>query len=219
MSPTPWPSWSGPHLEPKSISFSWSTAWWVGKVGRPPSGCSLPWASTRYRPCGQAPCTRCGSARSAEPTRARPLPPSSQQVRLRAGGRPGEGRGRGASGYRRGRGHPGREMVCAPASTNITCNARGKQKVSGGPGEVASQDGGAPATCGGESWVPILLLLPARSVTWHNSSPRVSHLSFIKWNVCPEVTDTSPLLTQRAILWEFSDPSWRHLIAICWKQW
>lgn len=82
-----------------------------------------------------------------------------------SGGGPGEGRGRGASGYRLGRGHPGREMVCAPASTNIPCTARGKREVSGPPGAVASQNGGAPATCGGESWVPVLLLLPARSVT------------------------------------------------------
>ena len=57
-----------------------------------------------------------------------------------------------------------RDGVCACIHKyHMQCQR--EAKVSGGPGEVESQDGGAPAPCGGESWVPILLLLPARSVT------------------------------------------------------
>lgn len=60
--------------------------------------------------------------------------------------------------------HPGREMMCVPASTNITALPEGRE-VSGRPGEVASQPEEHRPHVDGRAWVPVLFLLPARSVT------------------------------------------------------
>lgn len=164
MSLTPWPSWSGPTSEPSRFH---SLEVRPGRRGRWKTtfGCSLPepvlGADLRPRLDHEVwvSAVRLGTNR---------LEATATQFttgEAASGGGPWEERAlrqRWPSGSMGGASRE--DDVCACIHKyHVHCQREGE--VSGRPGEVASQAGGAPATCGWESWVPVLLLLPARSVT------------------------------------------------------